>query len=124
MQHVFYIGRCIKIRGEKSRKSTRKWSRDRADFDWSPVIEKLVAVEMKEGDDNADYDIGMSREEFLEYLDWLKESDIEGFYKAVLGIQLSEIGLDERQVETLVAHPDELLRIMESVKIIPRRLEE
>ena len=88
------------------------------------MIEKLVAVEMKEGDDNADCDIGMSREEFLEYLDWLKESDIEGFYKAVLGIQLSEIGLDERQVETLVAHPDELLRIMESFKIIPRRLEE
>ena len=93
----------------------KKWSRDWADFDWSPVIEKLVA--MKEGDDDAGYDsdVGISREEFLEYLSWLKETDIEGFYKAVLGIQLSEMGFDANQAETLAAHPDELLRIMEAV---------
>lgn len=95
-------------------KNTRKWSRDWSEFDWEPVMAKLK--EMKEkGADKADYDVGISREEFLEYLDWLNQTDEEGYYKAVLSIQLSEMGFDENQVETLVAHPDELIRIMEAV---------
>lgn len=93
-------------------KSMKKWSRDWAAFDWSQVIEKLE--EMKEGDD-VGQDMGISREEFLEYLDWLKETNKEEFYKAVLGIKLSEMGIDASQMETLVSHPDELLRIMEAV---------
>ena len=91
----------------------KEWSRDWAAFDWSQVKQKLES--MKEGDEKAGHDVGMSREEFLEYLDWLKESDIEGFYKAILSIRLSEMGFDANQVETLVSHPDELIRLMESV---------
>ena len=94
-------------------KNTRKWSRDWSEFDWGPVIEKLKA--MKENEGNADYDVGITKAEFLEYLDWLNQTDKEGFYKAVLSIQFSEMGFDEEQIETLLSHPDELIQFMESI---------
>ena len=93
-------------------KDTKNWSRDWAGFDWTQVVEKLEKMKGKERDDKAGYDVGISREEFLEYLEWLNRNDKEGYYRAVLSIQLSEIGLDDGQIETLVAHPDELIRIL------------
>ncbi len=53
-----------------------KWSRDWRQFDWDVVIKKFDQAERA----GALYreknpDIGISAEEFLEYLDWLRECD-------------------------------------------------
>lgn len=93
----------------------RKWSRDWADFDWTQVKKRFEEMEGKKDGEKAVFDVGISRDEFLEYLDWLSQNDMEGFYKAVLGIQLAEMGFDEDQAETLVAHPDMLIKAMESI---------
>lgn len=96
-------------------KNTKKWSRDWANFDWSQVKEKITEMEGKEGDEKAGHDVGISRDEFLEYMDWLNQNDKEGYYKAVLSIQLAELGLNENQIEALMAHPDELIKIIRLV---------
>lgn len=96
-------------------RDTKKWSRDWADFDWSQVKKRIAEMQEKERDEKSGYDVGISRNEFLEYLDWLRQNDREGYYKAVLSIQLSEIGLDESQVETLVSHPDKLIKILKFI---------
>lgn len=91
----------------------REWSRDWTQFDWSQVKRKLEA--MQEGDEKAGHGVGITREEFLEYLNWLRQNDNDGYYKAVLSMQLAEIGLNDSQIETLVSHPDELKKIVELV---------
>lgn len=92
-----------------------KWSHDWENFDWSAVKQKLEELRKKEGDENRDYDVGISREEFLEYLEWLKQTDKEGYAKAVLSIKLGELGFPEGQIEELIKHPDEALRIIQDI---------
>lgn len=93
----------------------KQWSRDWANFDWARVVNRLEGLD-KEGGGKDDYDIGISKEEFVEYLDWLHQTNKEGYYKAVLGMRLSELGFDIDQIGALAAlPPDELLSLMEAV---------
>ena len=92
-----------------------KWSHDWGNFDWSAVKQKLEELRKKEGDENRDYDVGISREEFLEYLEWLEQTDKEGYAKAVLSIKLGELGFPEGRIEELIKHPDEALRIIQDI---------
>ena len=57
-----------------------KWSRDWKNFDWDKVIKNLNDLDesmqnQKKGESN----IGISIEEFKEYLDWLWENDPDYF---------------------------------------------
>lgn len=94
--------------------NTKRWSRDWANFDWAQVKKKIAAVEEAGGGFEDGCDIGISKEEFLEYLDWLNQNYKEGYYKAVLSIHLARMGFNESQVQTALAHPDELIKIIES----------
>lgn len=100
---------------ENMMQNINKWSHDWENFDWSAVKQKLEELRKKEGDENRDYDVGISREEFLEYLEWLKQTDKEGYSKAVLSIKLGELGFPEGQIEELIKHPDEALRIIQDI---------
>ena len=100
---------------ENMMQNINKWSHDWENFDWSAVKQKLEELRKKEGDENRDYDVGISREEFLEYLEWLKQTDKEGYAKAVLSIKLGELGFPEGRIEELIKHPDEALRIIQDI---------
>lgn len=113
MGNAACILRCKEVK--KFMENMKKWSKDWANFDWSRVKDKIKEMEGKEGDEKAGYDVGISRDEFLEYLDWLNLNDNEGYYKVALSIQLAEMGLNESEIEWLVAHPDELVKIMRRV---------
>lgn len=63
----------------------------------------------------ADSDIGISRDEFLEYLDWLYENSEQDYYKAILSMKLMEIGLDDEQVKLWLSQPEELINAIETV---------
>lgn len=90
----------------------KRWSRDWANFNWAPVIKRLEEKKEKGGGDNDDSDLGISFKEFIEYMDWLCQNDKEMYYKAVLSIIFAEAGFDESQVEALMPHLDELIRIL------------
>lgn len=100
---------------ENMMQNINKWSHDWENFDWSAVKQKLEELRKKEGDENRDYDVGISREEFLEYLEWLEQTDKEGYSKAVLSIKLGEMGFSESRIEELIKHPDETLRIIQDI---------
>lgn len=51
----------------------QKWSHNWKTFDWDAVKEKLDCFESTEGAYNID--LGICREEFLEYLDWLSQNE-------------------------------------------------
>lgn len=95
--------------------NTKKWSKDWANFDWSQVKDKIAEMEKKEGEERDGYDVGISRDEFLEYLDWLRLNNNEGYYTVALSIQLAEIGLNESEIEWMVTHPDKLVKVMRHV---------
>lgn len=86
----------------------RKWSRDWAKFDWKTIEEKFDALNGQEGDKNSD--IGISSEEFLEYLDWLAENIPWEFERFQFYIALREIGADNDKTMYLLSHMDELAK--------------
>lgn len=90
----------------------RKWSRDWANFDWMKVRNNMAIILSGNAGNGSDVDIGISKEEFLEFLDWLMENHTEEYYKLILVKQLTRMGLEEDLVEYYVAHPDELSKIV------------
>lgn len=90
----------------------RKWSRDWENFDWTKVRENISIILSGNDGDKSGIDVGMSREEFLEYLDWLMVNHTEEYYKVILIKQLTEMGLEDDLVDYYVAHPEELGKIV------------
>lgn len=90
----------------------KKWSRDWANFDWTMVRDNMANMLSGKEEAKSHLDIGISKEEFLEFLDWLMENHIEEYYKVILIKQLTEMGLEDDLVEYYVAHPEELGKIV------------
>lgn len=60
----------------------KKWSRDWENFDWDSVRRNLNKAAEKELTGQAiDFDLGISREELMEYFIWLKETNPLEFLK-------------------------------------------
>lgn len=94
--------------GQDSGNIARKWSRDWANYDWKTIEEKFDVLSSKDGNENKD--IGISNEEFLEYLDWLAENIPWEFERLQLYIALRETGADNDKIMYLLSHIDELAK--------------
>ena len=93
-------------RGQK----TRVWSKDWEHFDWSLVRTKLDGVDLAEN--KADCNVGISKEEFLEYFEWLNANHKGDFLKMILYLKLKDGGFDEDQIERLAAQPEILIEMI------------
>lgn len=87
---------------------TKKWSRDWVNFDWKTIEKNFDALDNQEENDNKD--IGISNEEFLEYLDWLAENDPCEFERLKLYAALRETGADNDKAIYFLSHTDELAK--------------
>ncbi|MBE5945517.1 MAG: hypothetical protein E7259_01095 [Lachnospiraceae bacterium] len=68
----------------------RKWMKDWENFDWKPIKE---ALDKKEREGLEDMDIGITFEEFLDFLAWLGANDKATLSKLMLVYKLVDIGL-------------------------------
>ncbi|MCM1217825.1 MAG: hypothetical protein NC548_25315 [Lachnospiraceae bacterium] len=80
----------------------RNWSRDWNAFDWESVRARLEGGEQ---------DIGMTEEEFHEFMDWYALSSPEDYGRAVLYILLVRQGIPEEKAEFLSGHMEELVAV-------------
>lgn len=81
-------------------KKTKKWSRDWKHFDWKTVRENLVKVEEKiQKGQEIDFEMGISKEELIEYFIWLKETYPLEFLRMITDMKLREMELDYRMVK-------------------------
>ncbi len=101
--------------GTTDKAGGRKWSRDWGRFEWGEVEKRLVKAEKRKGRGNV-YDVGISHEEFLEYLDWLRENSLTQYYEIILSLQLEECGLSDKEAAFCLKHPDVLRMVLDKIK--------
>lgn len=86
--------------------SDKKWSRDWSKMDWNEVERKLdeqMANPKKDGD------IGITAEEFWEYLSWLEEEDMEEYLRITFFLKLYELGVSAKEAEYWFRNPQEFI---------------
>ena len=59
------------------------WSKDWANFDWEKIEKKLFEVEKDKSGRVVEGDIGITKEEFMEYFCWLFENEPVEYEKAI-----------------------------------------
>jgi hypothetical protein len=90
----------------------REWSRDWRNFDWSPVEGSIDAVEQ-----GGDLDeLGITREEFMEYCEWLSINEKETYEVMILAAVMVQKGLPMDIAAYYSLHPDLLEAILENVE--------
>lgn len=120
----------MKGKGIRS-KIRRTWSRDWANFDWNDVCAEFVkGKEVKEKTENFETKltetklsekkgsaaeavrsgIGITEDEFIEYLEWLAENHPEQYRKAVLGIKLHELGVEPMLAQYMCENSQQFLK--------------
>lgn len=100
--------------------NAEKWSKDWGNFDWGVVREKLTEAEKKieKGEGTKEqYDIGITEEELIEYLQWLNENNPKEYERAMLCLDLKQRGMEEQQIELLLSHPEE---VKQAIAILER----
>jgi len=70
----------------------RKWSRDWAGIDWEQIKEKL---DMYCENPSEQVDIGLTKEDLNEYMEWLGENDLEEYLKVKLLVTLFNSAFSE-----------------------------
>lgn len=94
--------RIICDRVAKEQKTGKEWSRDWAAFDWEAVREKL---------DGGRHDIGITKDEWLEYMQWVSINDPAGYETTVMCIFLKEAGFSDKEAVYFSEHMDELAEL-------------
>lgn len=88
-----------------------KWSRDWEKVNWSEIDEKIQMNEI--GDEKVD--VGITAEEFIEYMKWLRIEHPDEFFRLEFGMLLMEKGMSKKDADFLSRHPDAFL---EAVKML------
>lgn len=85
----------------------RHWSRDWDTFDWESVREKLR---------NGGQDIGITRDEFMEFLDWYSLSSPADYGRSALFILLCEMGVPAEKAKQLSEHMEEFFSLTDEIR--------
>lgn len=96
-----------------------KWSMDWGNFDWETVLKKLEMAEKEieqKGGDKKLYDIGITEEQFEEYFQWLYENAPEEHGRFMMYVLLREKGVEEKDIEFCLSHPEELMQALDMVR--------
>lgn len=77
----------------------KKWSRNWKDFDWKAVEEKCSGLDFShKADHETQYDVGITEEEFYEYLEWAKENAQEEYDFLFLCSRLMKCGMQPDEI--------------------------
>lgn len=79
------------------------WSRDWLSVDWSSIKDKIL-----KGEKN----IGISEEEYLEFLRWCAVNDTEIYNQTVFYLAIKEWGISDDSARYLAGHPDEFREVI------------
>lgn len=101
--------------GIVKKESCTKWSKVWEEFDWEEVKKKLAEAK-KDEYKSGEYDVGITKEEFIEFSDWLRENLPAQYYKVILSIQLAECGLSDEEIDFWLKYPDILKMILDKIK--------
>lgn len=103
-------------RGSKS--DARNWSIDWGSFDWETVLKKLEMAEKEleqNGGDKKIYDIGITEEQFEEYLQRLHENAPEEHGRFMMYVLLREKGVEEEDIKFCLSHSEELKQALDMI---------
>ena len=88
----------------------KEWKRDWANFDWEPVKE---ALDKKEKEGIKDMDVGITVDEFIDFLEWLGVYDKTTFTKLMCAYKLVDIGFTVEQALLVITNEELLDDILE-----------
>ena len=89
------------------------WSRDWENYDWEQIMENLHEYENGKCDIG---DLGISREELLEYYKWLEIHDPAAYGKLQLTALLAAMGLPDELVTYYKENPEQLKKDIDDLK--------
>lgn len=107
MQDAAFVRQNAAGLAENGEMIMNKWNRDWSTFDWQAVQDKL---------NDKDPEIGLTEAEYLEYIAWIREHDIEVYSQLVLYTALRQEGFPKEDARHWSAHAEELRKIMDYVK--------
>lgn len=95
----------------------KKWSRDWENFDWKTVIEKCAGLQLsQETDCKEQYDLGITKEEFFEYVQWTQENAPDEYRFMILCLQLMERGMSQDELIYCLTDMDKLEQAITKIK--------
>lgn len=98
----------------------KKWSRDWSQFNWDEITAKITSISSMESKEE-NFDLGINREEFLEYLDWLMETAPEKYAQYLQYSILRNIGMDDTLSYELVKNPKMLKKLLKKARKFARK---
>lgn len=95
-----------------------KWSEDWENFDWEIVREKLKAVKKEFGDtaEGKKQDVGITAEQFKEFLQWLQENEPEEYDNLILYMILRERGMEKQDIDFCLSHLEALEKALDTLQ--------
>ena len=70
----------------------RKWSRDWEHFDWKPILQNLSEGEKCKAQ-GIEIDIGISKDEVINFFEWMKKTESSEYYGFMIFMMLREKGI-------------------------------
>lgn len=102
---------------EELRMEKKVWSRDWNNVDWDEICEQLKNRHRINGKIKGSRRVkDFTANDFLEYMNWLFETDKEEYWKAMLAIQLHEMGADMEVIKYSCENPDKVALALKLVK--------
>lgn len=92
----------------------KRWSKDWQNFDWSVVVKKLDELDTADGE--GEVDIGITKEEFLEYCEWLCFSNPDEYDKIMLYYRFIQLGMSHNEADFFSSSPDEFMNLLDFVR--------
>ncbi len=98
----------------------RKWSRDWNSVDWNEIRQKLNLAEKAEAEgrrigQKIKPEIGITKDEFEEYMRWLCETNPEDFEKVIFMMSLREAGMSIEEAEYFADNPEMFRKALDDV---------
>ena len=97
-------------------KINNEWSRDWNKVDWDEVYNKVVTHKSKKGEPiDISKEIGLNKEDLMEYVAWLLENDKKEGEKLLIGLTLCSLGVEVNDAEWAASNPEILIEIIEEM---------
>lgn len=98
----------------------KQWSRDWNAVNWNEIRQKLnfaekVKAEGQKIGQKIKPDIGITKDEFEEYMCWLCETNPEDFEKIIFMMSLRETGMSMEEAEYFADNPEVFKKALDDV---------
>lgn len=92
------------------------WSRDWNKVDWDEIYNKVVTHKSKKGGPiDISKEIGLNKEDLMEYMAWILENDKKEEEKLLIGLTLCGLGVEVSDAEWAASNPEILKEIIDEM---------